>query len=200
MSDISFEKCSGEAVNAHLGELARLRLEIFREYPYLYDGEPEHELKYLRIYAEAPGGCAIVAVDGDGVVGAVTGVPFCHEIAEFTVPFAASTFPVAETYYVGELLFFPAYRGQGLGSRLFAMIEEHVRSLGNFRFLTCATVERAADHPLHPPGHVPIDLFCLKHGFTKHPELRTSIPWREIDGVERPHEMVFWVKNLGGTT
>ncbi|HYR02034.1 MAG TPA: GNAT family N-acetyltransferase [Syntrophobacteria bacterium] len=199
MSDIFFEKCSGDAVKAHLTELARLRLAIFREYPYLYDGELEHELKYLRIYAEAPGGCTILAVDGNAVVGAVTGAPLCHEIAEFTAPFAASTFPVAEIYYIGELLFSPAYRGQGLGSRLFDMLEEYALSLGTFRFLTCATVEREADHPLCPAGQVPIDRFCLKHGFIKHPELRASIPWREIDGVERAHEMVFWVKGLGGS-
>ena len=45
----------GKEVQQVIGELARLRLGVFREYPYLYDGNLEEELEYLSKYVELKG-------------------------------------------------------------------------------------------------------------------------------------------------
>jgi hypothetical protein len=38
-------------MNPYIPELARLRMEIFHEYPFLYAGDVEYEYRYLKKYA-----------------------------------------------------------------------------------------------------------------------------------------------------
>lgn len=196
MPDLTFEKLTGSAAAARLETLARLRLTIFREFPYLYDGSRAAELAYLRTYTDSPGGCIILAREGRKVVGAITGLPLCCEEEDFTTPFLTQGWDLAKVYYVGELLFLPPWRGRGLGTRLLALLAAHVRALGTYRHLACATVEREADHPLRPPDFIPIDRFCMRQGFVKHPELSCRVCWRELDGVRSPKSMLFWIKEL----
>jgi len=41
----------GKEILPYLSELARLRIEIFKEYPYLYEGDLAYEEQYLHTYA-----------------------------------------------------------------------------------------------------------------------------------------------------
>ncbi|ABB30741.1 GCN5-related N-acetyltransferase [Geobacter metallireducens RCH3] len=190
------ELCTGPAVIPHLSEIARLRITIFEEYPYLYKGSREIETKYLRAYADTPDACVFVVRDGDAIIGAGTGVPLHGEPATFTAPFAGSPFSLDTIYYLGEVLFLPGYRGQGLGSRLLKEFEEHIRSLGRYRHLACATIERPEDHPLRPGDYHPIDGYLIKAGFIRHPELSVTLPWPNLEGEVTDNTMVFWVKEL----
>ena len=47
-------RLSGGDIDAFLPELARLRIRVFREYPYLYEGSAAYEEKYLKTYANVP--------------------------------------------------------------------------------------------------------------------------------------------------
>lgn len=110
--------------------------------------------------------------------------------------FAGTTFPLDEVYYVGELLFCPAYRNGGLGKKLLTQLELHILSLGRYRTLTCATVERPDDHPMRPRDYIPISRFLARIGFTMLTGVTTTFSWRETDGEIRNHPMQFWIKNL----
>lgn len=187
---------TGAAIAGVLEELATLRLDIFREYPYLYQGRREDELIYLGSYAEIPDACVILAHDGAVVIGAVAGMPLIHEDARMMDAFAGTTFLLNEVYYVGELLFRPAYRNCGLGQNLLARLEGHLRACGRYRQLACATVERPDAHPLRPFDDIPITRFLARTGFTRLPGITTSFIWRETDGVKRDHPMQFWSKEL----
>lgn len=188
---------AGAAIADVLDEVATLRLEIFQEYPYLYQGRREDERKYLGTYAATPDACVILAYDGDAVIGAVAGMPLIHEDVQVLDAFAAGTaFPPDEAYYVGELLFRPAYRNGGLGQKLLARLESHIHSLGRYRSLTCATVERPDDHPLLPHDYINISKFLARTGFARLSGVTTSFTWREIDGVKRDHPMQFWIKPI----
>ena len=189
----------GQAVADHLDTLASLRLDIFEEYPYLYRGRREDELAYLAGYADKPGACVILAENHGAVVGAATGMPLAQEDAALRDPFAASPYPLDAIYYVGELLFRPAYRSRGLGQRLLARMESHIRDLGGFRQIVCATVERPADHPLRPADFIPIDRFLSRTGFARLDGIVTHFAWLEVDGVKRDHTMQFWVKDCAGS-
>lgn len=186
----------GQAVIPYLSEIARLRITIFKEYPYLYKGSQEIETKYLQAYAEAPDACVFVVRAGEAIIGAVTGVPLSGEPASFTASFAGSPFPLDTVYYVGEVLFLPGYRGKGLGSRLLETLENHVSTLGRYNHLACATIERPDDHPLRPGDYHPIDNFLTNAGFIRHPEFRVTLPWPDLDGRVSDNTMVFWIKRL----
>lgn len=194
--DITEQLLTGTAIADALADLATLRLDIFPEYPYLYHGRREDELNYLGTYAEAPDACVFLAYDGQSVIGAATGMPLAHEDTLILDAFAGTTFPLNELYYVGELLFRPAYRNCGLGRKLLARQESHIRSLGRYRQLICATVERPDDHPLRPRDYIPITRFLVRAGFVRLPGVTTHVRWRETDGVGRDHPMQFWGKGL----
>lgn len=185
---------TGSSVAEHLDDLASLRLDIFREYPYLYRGRREDELAYLAGYGEKPQACVILAEDADAVIGAATGMPLAQEDAALRDPFAATPYRLEGIYYVGELLFRPAYRHAGLGQRLLARLENHIRTLGGFRQIVCATVERPADHPRRPADFIPIERFLARTGFARLEGITTQFAWREVDGVKRDHPMQFWIK------
>ncbi len=97
---------------------------------------------------------------------------------------------------MGELLFYPEYRNRGLGMRLVARMEEQVRSLESYRYLTCATVVRPDDHPLRPAAYRPINRFLAVAGFYPLPEMMTEFSWLETDGITHGHPMNFWLKEL----
>ncbi|MFA7405306.1 MAG: GNAT family N-acetyltransferase [Pelobacteraceae bacterium] len=193
---ITEQLLTGAAIADAVDDLATLRLEIFLDYPYLYQGKREDELTYLGSYAEAPDACVILARDGLAVIGAATGMPLVHEDAQMRDAFAATAFPLNEAYYVGEMLFRPAYRNSGLGRKLLAQLESRIRSLGSYRRLTCATVERPDDHPLRPRDYTPITRFLSRTGFVRLSGVTTRFTWRETDGTTRDHPMQFWSKEL----
>lgn len=187
---------TGAAIAGCLEAIATLRLDIFREYPYLYNGRRQGELEYLAGYAVQTDARAILARDGGNVVGAATGIPLAREGEQMVAPFSDTVYPVEELYYVGELLLYPAYRNRGMGAELLASLEQQVRTMGIYRWLTCATVERPVDHPLRTPDYVPITRFLARTGFVILPGVTTSFAWEETDGARREHTMQFWLKEL----
>lgn len=53
MSDQVLPKTvSGSAVAAYIGDVARLRIAVFYEFPYLYDGSTEYEQRYLQKFID----------------------------------------------------------------------------------------------------------------------------------------------------
>jgi GNAT superfamily N-acetyltransferase len=184
-------------LQGYVPALARLRIEVFRDFPYLYDGTLEYEQKYLRTCLDCPESLVVLAFDGDRVVGASTGLPMDAEVAAFREPFAAQGHDVGRVFYCGESLLLPAYRGRGLYARFFAAREGHARSLGRFGWCAFCAVQRAPDHPRRPAGYRPLDPVWERYGYTRHPELRATFTWKDLDEPrESPKDMVFWLKPL----
>lgn len=188
---------NGERLLEHLDQLAGLRLSIFREYPYLYDGLLEDERRYLSGYAAQ--GQVLLAVDNDQVAGAITGMPLAEESGAFVEPFRAAGLAPEQYYYIGELLLLPPYRGLGWGSRLLARLEQLVAQQGRYPVCCLATVARPEDHPLRPDRFVPIERFCRRHGYRPIEGVVARVTWREIDGLSTIKTLTFWQKSLGQT-
>jgi len=184
----------GADILGHLENIARLRLSLFREYPYLYAGKMKYELQYLQHYANKDEATVIVSSYENQLAGAVTAIPLQYESEEMIAPVAATSYMVERTYYIGELLFYPEYRNKGLGTRLLSRIEEHVLNLQDYDYLICATVIRPENHPLIPAGYVPIERFLQRNRFAKLPGVSTHSAWKETDGTRKNHEMQFWLK------
>ena len=56
-------------------DVARLRINVFRDWPYLYEGDLEYEQAYLRPYLDSKNAIVVGAWDGDQLVGVSTGAP-----------------------------------------------------------------------------------------------------------------------------
>lgn len=180
-----------------LPDVARLRIEVFRSWPYLYQGSLDYEADYLQVYLDSPDSLAVLVYDGDRVVGASTALPLDHESEEFTAPFRRAGRDPSESFYCGESVLLPEYRGQGWGVRFFEEREAHARALGRFQQSCFAAVERPDSHPLRPADYVPLHAFWRRRGYQRHPELATTYSWQDVDqGEETEKPMVFWLKSL----
>jgi GNAT superfamily N-acetyltransferase len=197
MSGIRFERLTGERLKAHLPELARLRITVFRDFPYLYAGSLDYEERYLAAYAAAEGSVIVGAFDGDKVIGASTGLPLAHEPPSLTQPFAERGYEVEAIFYFGESVLLPEYRGRGIGVAFFKEREAHALELGRFTHAAFCAVVRPPDHPRRPKDHVPLDAFWQRRGYQPIPGLIGHISWRDLDeDAETPKPMQFWIKRL----
>ncbi|MEI6334923.1 MAG: GNAT family N-acetyltransferase [Methylococcaceae bacterium] len=193
---IRIERCSGAALEHYVPELARLRIEVFRDFPYLYDGDYDYEKKYLQTYIDTPESVIVLAFDGDKVVGASTAIPMQYETDPLKKPFLEQGYNLEEVFYCSESVLNKDYRGLGLGVQFFEQREAHAEDLGGFKVITFCCVERPIDHPRRPANYVPLDLFWNKRGYVKHPELKTTYSWKDLDEAEEtPKPMTFWLKN-----
>lgn len=198
MNDITIRRFTGVEVERYILEVARLRIEVFREFPYLYDGDMQYEAKYLRTYIESPDSVIVLAFDGNSVVGASTAVPLRHETADAKRPFITHDINPDDVFYLGESVLQKRYRGRGIGVRFFEEREAHAHFVGRFRWIAFCAVDRPADHPRRPVDYVPLDPFWSNRGYQKHPDLHTTFTWRDLDETEQtPKPMVFWLKQFG---
>jgi len=194
--EIHIERKSGVALAQYIPELARLRIEVFRDFPYLYDGDYDYEKKYLQTYIDTPESVIVLAFDRDKVVGASTALPMKYETDQLKQPFLDHGYNLDDVFYCSESVLNKDYRGLGLGVRFFEQREAHAEDLGGFKFITFCCVERPLDHPRRSADYVPLDKFWNKRGYFKHPELKTTYTWKDLDDTEEtPKPMTFWLKH-----
>ena len=188
---------TGTALTAALPDLARLRIAVFRDWPYLYDGTLAYEQGYIARFATATDAVIVAALDGDRIVGAATASPMLGHADAFAEPFRSHGFDVACIFYCGESVLLPEYRGRGLGHAFFEHREAHARNLGRFTHATFCGVVRPPDHPRRPPGHVALDAFWAKRGYAKIEGLVGAFEWPDIgETVKTSKPMQFWMKAL----
>ena len=189
--------CVGDAVTPYLDDLARLRIAVFSAYPYLYVGDVAYERDYLSAYARSSRSVFVLALDGDRVIGASSGIPLEDDVAAFHQPFLARGLPLSDVFYFGESVLLPAYRGQRLGHRFFDEREAHARRLGSFQWTAFCAVDRDGDDPRCPPAYRANDAFWLKRGYQRQASMFCYLPWKEAsDGEAVTHTMRFWLRRL----
>ncbi|MCJ7995230.1 GNAT family N-acetyltransferase [Rhizobium cremeum] len=193
---LEIKSFSGSDASPFFDDLARLRIAVFRDFPYLYHGDSDYERQYMEIYARSQGSIFVLAIEDDVVVGASTGTPMTAETDEVKAPFIAAGRDPAQYFYFGESVLLPQYRGRGIGVKFFENREAQARKLG-LRYATFCAVERPTDHPRRPENYQPLDAFWAKRGYAHHPELRTTFSWRDLDETrESPKPLSFWIRKL----
>lgn len=178
----------GAEVEAHWEELAHLRIEVFRSYPYLYEGTLDYERDYLKTYWQSPRSRVVLVRDGARAVGATTSLPLVDEQREFRDPFERPE----DYFYLGESVLLPEYRGRGLGHLFFDEREARARELGFANTCFCA-VERPL--ALAPTGYRSLEDFWRKRGYVHHPEIACSFTWTDL-GESQPtaKRLSFWLR------
>jgi len=193
---VEVRRLSREEAQDAFDDLARLRIEVFRDFPYLYEGDFDYERRYLATYMASPGAVVIGALDGGTLVGAATASPLSDHFDEFAGPFAARGLDPAGFFYFGESVLRKAYRGLGVGVRFFEERERAAREAG-FPRCVFSSVVRPADHPARPIGYVPLDAFWTKRGYARIDGLETGFSWRDVGAAqETVKPMEFWQKRL----
>lgn len=195
--NLTFIAKRGPEIASVVEDLGKLRIAVFRDYPYLYEGTLDYEKEYLQIYTQAPRSFLFAVYDGAEMVGATTCIPLADETSDVRLPFEKAGFDINSIFYFGESILLPAYRGLGLGHRFFDEREAHALSFGSYQMTCFCAVERAENHPLKPLGYRPNDVFWTKRGYRKEPALQSTFEWPDIGQTQStPKKMVYWCRQL----
>ena len=187
---------TGDELAAALPDLAHLRMQVFRDWPYLYEGTFDYEHRYLQSYRDSAGAILVGAFDGDQLIGAATGTPMEDHADDFGAAFAQSDWPLTDIFYCAESVLLPAYRGQGIGHAFFDAREAHARQMGR-RFAAFCAVIRPQNHPLRPSDYAPLDPFWRKRGYAPLAGVIANYTWQDIDETaQSAKQMQFWGKSL----
>lgn len=196
---VTLQTVTGTDLVPMLPALARLRIAVFREFPYLYEGSQDEEETHLRSFAASPSSGLIVAWEDGEAVGCATAMKLTDASATVMAPFRARGLDPADFFYFGESVLLPAYRGQGIGVGFFVAREAHARMASTCDYATFCAVIRPANHPRRPPGTVGLEGFWRKRGYVAYPDLICTMRWTEIGGdVEVENRLSFWMKSLSG--
>ena len=196
MHSVSFSVLSADEFQPVLPRVAELRLNIFREYPYLYDGTYANEEEYLGRYLQSADFTLILAKDGQRIVGASTCLPLSQEINEIRAPLLQAGYDVEEVMYLGESVLSKAYRGLGIGKAFFHYRETQSHKLGKSYASFCA-VERPASHPLRPQNYSSLQTFWRKQGYNRLDRIQASLFWKDVlMDKDTEKKLTFWIKKL----
>lgn len=193
---LTYRVLDGEAVADALDDLARLRIDVFADWPYLYAGSLDYERGYVATYRDAQNAILVAAKDGDRIVGAATGTPMEDHASDFAAPFAATGIPLTDIFYCAESVLLPDFRGQGAGHVFFDMREAKAKALGR-RYVVFCSVMRPEDHPARPADYRPLDEFWRKRGYEKLDGVVARFKWTDHGDAEQTEKpLQFWMKRL----
>ena len=195
-NSLAIHAFQGPDVGPWLDDVARLRVAVFRDWPYLYEGDFDYERDYLAAYAASPRSVFVLAMEGERVIGASTGLPLLDDGEAFRQPFLASDIDPGEVFYFGESVLLPEYRGRGVGHAFFDLREAHACALGGFGWTAFCAVDRDPDDPRRPAGYHGNDAFWLKRGYRRRDGMTMRLEWDEIGRGGIPHALTFWLRPL----
>lgn len=185
----------GAEISEIIDALAKLRIEVFRDWPYLYDGDMSYERRYLADYTRSDG-CVASVWDGAKMVGAATGMALSAQPQEVRSGLEAVGKSVDKIYYCAESVLLPGYRGQGLGHHFFDAREEVARSLGFLQMAFCGVVRDPQD-PRRPKGARSLGRFWQGRGYSQVMGAIARMSWCDIgDDRETEKLLQFWMRSL----
>ena len=142
---------------------------------------------------------AVLAFDGDALVGASTGLPLADEHEAVRAPFEAAGMDPGRIFLCRESMLAAPWRGRGIGHRFFDERESHARGLSGFDYTALLAVDRPDTHPRRPPFGRDSVGFWRKRGYAPHASIRVTMPWPEPDEGAVMHTLTAWLRPLERT-
>jgi GNAT superfamily N-acetyltransferase len=196
IDEIDVRALRGPDLEAALDGVAQLRITVFRDWPYLYDGSHEYEREYLATYRDNPGALLVGAFHQGQLIGASTSTPMEDHAAEFSAPFRELGLQPENILYGAESVLLRPYRGIGLGHRFIDLREAHARDLGRTHVAFCSVI-RPDDHPARPAAARTNDAFWRSRGYETLPGVVARFSWKDVgDIAETEKALQFWMRRL----
>ena len=196
---MSFEYLSlhGKEIQNYFLEIANLRIEVFKEFPYLYEGRIEYEQDYLKRYIQASNSLICLVKNGDQIIGMTSAISLNDEDPDIKEQYMKLGFNPQTTCYFGESIIKFKYRGQGIGKKFFEIREDFSNhKIKNLEFTTFCAVKREIDHTLRPRDYFDLAPFWSKLGYQK-TDQSIQLKWKDIDkSAEDYKSLTVWKKSF----
>jgi GNAT superfamily N-acetyltransferase len=196
---LRFEIIAGSAVLDHIPELAMLHIEVFRDFPYLYDRSVAFEQRFMEIlYANSPASVFALVYDGEDLIGGSSARALRNSLTSDGVQQLFDTHGIdpGSVLYLSDSVLLSQYRGRGIGVWFFEAREEFAVK-NEFDISAFCAVERPTNHPLRPDDYTPLDDFWKNRGYCPEPSLHAEFTWKDIGESEASvHRMQYWLKQM----
>ena len=172
-----------------------LRIAVFRDWPYLYDGDVGYEREYLAACAESPSSVVVLARDGEAVVAPA---PASRWRGQCRVPgaFRRTRDGGGQVFYCGESVLLPLPRARPRPCVLRRARGAHARALGGFARTAFAAVDRDDGDP-RKPRRASRQRGVLGQARLRAPAGMTmKLHWNEVGIGEVEHPPTFWLRPL----
>jgi len=187
----------GEEILPFLDEVAALRIDIFREWPYLYEGDIETEKKYLKVYGDTKDSILILAKDQEKIVGVVMGLPVADSMKQIQNEYLRKKVSMDGGFYLADAILMPPYRARGIGKQMLQKFEASVLEMHKYDQISCCEIVRDNNHPMRPEDYQSLDPFWDRLGFHVSLGWQTSFDYLDIgNSVDTPHFMRFRCKTI----
>lgn len=195
--NVIFKKATGSDIKNYVEDLGRLRITVFAEWPYMYDGDLEYEKKYLNTYIQSRKSFIFMVYDSNHLIGATTAIALSDETQEFQKPFLNKQIPISEVMYFGESILLKEYRGHGFGKRFMEERLNFASSISHIKYAAFCAVQRDPKDPRKPDDAKPLDPFWLSLGFAPQNDMLAEYEWKDIgDQKSTQKKLKFWLKKL----
>ncbi len=193
---MDFKIYKGKEISAIIEDLAALRIQVFQEFPYLYEGNEVFEFEYLNKYIESSFSFIFTIWDNEKLIGASTCIALRDEAPEVIEPFEKANLDLETIIYFGESILLKEYRNQGYGKIFMQKRIEFAQSFSWCNEVYFCSIERPENHPLKPIGYKNLHKFWLSQGFNP-TALSSVFVWKDInESVETEKKMNFWKKAI----
>ena len=196
MGELQLTRLDSNSSKFELESLAHLRIEVFRSWPYLYNGTLDYEMEYLTSYIQSSRAAIFILKDGTKAIGATTCLPL-SDVEEVKKPFLDKKLNVDEYFYFGESVLLETYRGYGWGHQFFNVREQWAAQWPQYKYTCFCAVERPENHPQRPVNYRDNEVFWRKRGYTKYPELFCQLEWLDMLETEPTFKnLTFWIRSI----
>lgn len=187
----------GEQIRPYIRELARLCLDVYREWPYLYEGSEAECIEYVEErYVKKPDSVVCIALEGKTLIGAVMGLPLCHAPQHYLACYNEKD--QEGVFYWGELAVYPKYRNLKIAKEMYTTMGKAVIASGKYKAMAFCEVIRSAEFKYPMPGnYVGHGTLWNALGFEKKENLTCQGKWKLVGEQEESSQlMVYWWKQL----
>lgn len=200
MTDIHVRSFSGASIKPYIHSIAKLHMEVFRDYPYFETPDLERETNFLKKISTCKESISVLIFDNTTLVGVSLGYPLSLEEPALLRPFKDKDLDVESYFFFSDSALLKQYRGRGIGHHFFDARETHVQNYKKYQYICFCVPEGLENDPQKPEDYTPLHDFWRKRGYV-HSDLKCSLIWNQM-GQEQPQEreMCFWIKDLDSAT
>jgi GNAT superfamily N-acetyltransferase len=197
MTDIHIRSFTGTGLKPYLHSVAKLRIEVFREYPYFEEPDLDRETQFLKKLLSNKESIGVLIFDHTTLVGVSLGYPLSIEEPSLRRPFKERQLDVESYFFFGDSTLLKTYRGRGIGHHFFDAREAHVVHYKKFKHICFCVPDYLEVDPQRPKDFIPLHDFWRKRGYVQHSEIKCSLSWKMIGEVRLAEkQMVYWIKDL----